>query len=169
MEFLTALARHAKGAVSLAEGDARGAIEPLRRAQQVWEGVGAPYLSARIRLLVARAFQALGDEEGASLEIAVAEKTFVQLGAAPDVAAIKAMTVRAGADPGASPDAHGLSPRELEVLLLVAAGKTNKAIAGELFVSEKTVDRHVSNIFHKLNVSSRAAATAWAYQHRLVG
>jgi DNA-binding NarL/FixJ family response regulator len=66
-------------------------------------------------------------------------------------------------------DTHGLSARELEVLRLVASGKTNKAIAGELFLSEKTVDRHVSNIFVKLNVSSRASATAWAYRHNLVG
>jgi DNA-binding CsgD family transcriptional regulator len=169
MEVLTALAQHSRGAVALAEGDARGAIERLRRAQEVWDRIGAPYLSARIRLLVARSCQALGDEEGAALELGVAERTFVQLGAAPDVAAIKAITDRVRENPGSSPGAHGLSPRELEVLLLVAAGKTNKAIAGELFVSEKTIDRHVSNIFHKLNVSSRAAATAWAYQHRLVG
>jgi DNA-binding NarL/FixJ family response regulator len=65
--------------------------------------------------------------------------------------------------------AHNLSARELEVLRLVASGQTNKGIAGTLFLSEKTVDRHVSNIFVKLDVPSRAAATAWAYQHRLIG
>jgi DNA-binding CsgD family transcriptional regulator len=171
MEILGAMAQHATGAVVLAEGDARGAIGPLRDAQRVWQGVGAPYLSARIRLLVARAFQALGDEDGAALELDAAKKTFVQLGAAPDVAAIEAMraTAPARADAGPAPDSHGLSAREREVLRLVAAGKTNKAIANELFLSEKTVDRHVSNIFVKLDVSTRAAATAWAYQHRLVG
>ncbi len=179
MEILNAMAQHAKGAVALAEGDASGAIGPLRDGQHVWQRVGAPYLSARIRLLVARAFRALGDEDGARLELDAARKTFVQLGAAPDVAAadeIAAMArptalAAAGhtAETTSRTDAHGLSPRELEVLLLVAAGKTNKAIARELFLSEKTVDRHVSNIFVKLNVPSRAAATAWAYQHGLVG
>ena len=156
--------------MALAEGDARGAIDPLRRAQEVWQRVGAPYLSARIRLLVARAFQALGDEDGAALELDAARKIFVQLGAAPDVAAIEAMAAPAPRRaPRSRAGAHGLSARELEVLRLVASGKTNKAIAGELFLSEKTVDRHVSNIFVKLDVPSRAAATAWAYQHHLVG
>jgi DNA-binding CsgD family transcriptional regulator/tetratricopeptide (TPR) repeat protein len=163
MELLTAMAQHAKGAVTLAEGDARGAIDPLRRAQEVWQRVGAPYVSARIRVLVARAYQALGDEDGAALELEAAKKTFVQLGAAPDLAAIEAMV----APP--PPVAHGLSAREVEVLRLVASGKSNKEIASALFLSVKTVDRHVSNIFVKLDVPSRAAATAWAYQHGLVG
>jgi DNA-binding CsgD family transcriptional regulator/tetratricopeptide (TPR) repeat protein len=175
MEMLGAMAQHAKGAVALAEGDARGAIEPLRRAQEVWQRVGAPYLSARIRLLVARAFHTLGDEDGAALELDAAKKTFVQLGAAPDVAAIETMAAMAAmpaparTEAASTGGAHGLSPREIEVLLLVAAGKTNKAIASKLFLSEKTVDRHVSNIFVKLDVPTRAAATAWAYQHHLLG
>src|SRR5262249_19243111 len=144
-----------------------GAIDPLRHAQSVWERIGAPYLSARVRVLVARAFHALGDVDGAARELDVAQKTFVQLDAAPDVAAVNAMVARA--ETGPTPAAHGLSPRELEVLLLLASGKTNKTIADVLFLSEKTVDRHVSNIFVKLDVPSRAAATAWAYQHHLVG
>ena len=116
---------------------------------------------------LATAFQALGDTDGVALEVDAAKKVFDQLGAAPDLAAIESM-------PALAPDArptppHGLSARELEVLLLVASGKTNKAIADALFLSEKTVDRHVSNIFDKLDVPSRAAATAWAYQHHLVG
>ena len=167
MESLSAMAQHAKGALALAEGDARGAIDPLRHAQDAWQRVGAPYLSARIRLLLARAFQALGDTDGVALEVDAAKKVFVQLGAAPDVAAIEAMPAPAPADARPTPP-HGLSARELEVLLLVASGKTNKAIADALFLSEKTVDRHVSNIFSKLDVPTRAAATAWAYQHRLV-
>jgi DNA-binding CsgD family transcriptional regulator/tetratricopeptide (TPR) repeat protein len=170
MELLNAMAQHARGAVLLAEGDVRGAIDPLRRAQEVWQRVGAPYLHARIRVLVARAFQALGDEDGAALERDSAKKVFADLGAAPDVAAIE--TISAPASARAAPsgtDAHGLSTRELEVLRLVASGKTNKVIARELFVSEKTIDRHVSNIFGKLNVPSRAAATAWAYRHGLAG
>lgn len=171
IELLSAMAQHAKGALALAEGDARGAIDPLRQARDAWQRVGAPYLSARIRLLMARAFQGLGDTDGVALEVGAAKKVFVQLGAAPDVAAIEAMGAapRARADAGPASHVHGLSAREQEVLRLVAAGKTNKAIANELFLSERTVDRHVSNIFVKLDVSTRAAATAWAYKHRLVG
>jgi DNA-binding CsgD family transcriptional regulator len=167
MDVLGAMALHANGAVALAEGDARGALEPLRRAQEIWARVGAPYLSARIRVLVARACRALGDLDGSTLELQAARKIFVQLGAATNVAAVDAMT--AAAAPPREASTHGLSARELEVLRLVASGKTNKAIAGELFLSEKTVDRHVSNIFVKLSVPSRAAATAWAYQHGLIG
>jgi DNA-binding CsgD family transcriptional regulator len=171
MEMLDAMAQHAKGAVALAEGDARGAIDPLRRAQELWQRVGAPYLGARIRVVVARVFRALGDEDGASLELAAARKVFVQLGAAPDIATIEAMVAPAAPAPAPAQaqSTHGLSAREVEVLLLVASGKTNKAIARQLFVSEKTIDRHVSNIFAKLDVSSRVAATAWAYRNGLVG
>jgi DNA-binding NarL/FixJ family response regulator len=165
--LLSAMAQHAKGALALAEGDAQSAIDPLRHARDTWQRVGAPYLSARIRLLMARAFQALGDTDALALEVDAAKKVFIQLGAAPDVAAAEAMVTPPAEARPAPP--QGLSTRELEVLRLVASGKTNKAIAEALFLSEKTVDRHVSNIFVKLDVSTRAAATAWAYQHRLVG
>jgi DNA-binding CsgD family transcriptional regulator len=174
MELLGAAAEHGKGAVALAGGDARGAIEPLRRAQETWLRAGAPYLAARARFLVAKAFETLGDRDGAVLELEGARKVFAQLGALPDVAAADALAAPAEAAP-ASPEAepptdtHGLSARELEVLRLVAAGKTNKEIARQLFLSERTVDRHVSNIFLKLDVPTRAAATAWAYRHRLIG
>jgi DNA-binding NarL/FixJ family response regulator len=97
------------------------------------------------------------------LELVTARGAFEQLGAAVDLARVVSLALRA-----APPDTHGLAPRELQVLRLVVAGKTNKAIAAELVVSERTVDRHVSNIFTKLGVSSRAAATAFAYQHQLV-
>jgi DNA-binding CsgD family transcriptional regulator len=173
MELLAASAQHAKGAVLLDEGDALGAIAPLRNAQESWQRAGAPYASARIRALVARAFQALGDTDGAALERAAARKTFVELGASPDVAIVDAMAEAMATPPrsaaGAKKGAHGLSARELEVLVLVASGRTNKLIARELFVSEKTIDRHVSNIFAKLDVPTRAAATAWAYRRGLVG
>jgi DNA-binding CsgD family transcriptional regulator/tetratricopeptide (TPR) repeat protein len=180
MELLDAAAEHARGAVALAAADARGAIEPLRSAQETWLRAGAPYLAARARLLVAKAFQALGDYDGALLELDSARKVFVQVGAAPDVAATDALVggvpdVGAGAistpaGPGtAAAERHGLSGRELEVLRLVASGKTNKEIGRQLFVSERTVDRHVSNIFVKLEVPTRAAATAWAYRRGLVG
>jgi DNA-binding CsgD family transcriptional regulator len=158
-----AIAAHACGAVYLAEGDAQAAVEPLRRAFDVWQRIEAPYAAARVRVLIGLACRALGDEDGACLEIDAAKAVFKRLGAAPDLARIDALTN--GAPCG---DAHGLTPRELQVLRLVAAGETNKAIAGKLFLSEKTVDRHVSNILTKLDVSSRTAATAFAYQRKLI-
>ncbi len=171
---LDAMADHARGALQLAAGDAAGAVAPLRRAFHVWQNIGAPYIAARIRMALARAFQALGDEDGAGLELDAAREAFEQLGAAPDLAAVDAL--RPDADAGAKSDArdldavapHGLTPREVEVLRLVASGKTNKDIARDLYHSEKTVERHVSNIFPKVHVASRAAATAYAYEHGLV-
>ncbi len=165
MALLDALACQAQGAVLLAEGDARGAIDPLRRAQDVWRNAGAPYLGARVRVALARAFAALGDDDGAALERRAARKVFAELGATPDVAVVDSLSPVG--PPAAQVDvpAHRLSVRELEVLRLVTSGKTNKAIGRELFVSEKTIDRHVSNIFAKLDVSSRAAATAWAFKN----
>jgi DNA-binding CsgD family transcriptional regulator len=160
-EVLGGMAAHAQGAVDLADGRPDAALEPLRRAFRVWHAVGAPYIGARLRVLIARACRALGDRDTAALELDLARQVFAQLGAAPDLAALDAAP--AGRDAPA-----GLSPRELEVLRLVAAGKTNKSIAKQLFLSEKTIDRHVSNIFAKTNVASRAAATAFAYQHGLV-
>lgn len=160
---LGAMAAHARGAVELAEGDAQAALGSLRRAWQVWHQVEAPYVAARVRVLVGLACRALGDDDGARLELDAARAVFERLGAAPDLARIDSLTQDA---PSGRP--HGLTPRELQVLRLVAAGKTNKAIAVELFLSEKTVDRHVSNIFTKLDVPSRAAATAYAYEHKLI-
>jgi DNA-binding CsgD family transcriptional regulator len=162
-EVLGAMAAHARGAVALAGGDARAAIGPLRRSLETWQRVGAPYLAARLRLLVSRACRALGDGEGADLELETARAALQELGAAPDLARLDAPGGRSRAGTPA-----GLSPREMQVLRLVAAGKTNKAIAAELALSERTVDRHVSNIFVKLGVPSRAAATAFAYEHKLV-
>ncbi|MFI5307752.1 MAG: LuxR C-terminal-related transcriptional regulator [Polyangiales bacterium] len=162
-EILSAIAAHGRGALRLAEGDAQGALEPLRRAFVVFQQVGAPYLAARARALLGRACGALGDRDAAALELAAAREVFERLGAAPDLA-----TLAASDAAEAGLDTCGLSARELQVLRLVAAGKTNKQIASELFLSEKTVDRHVSNIFHKLDVSTRAAATAYAYEHGLI-
>ena len=160
---LGAMAAHARGAVELAEGDAHAALGSLRRAFEVWQQIEAPYEAARVRVLVGLACRALGDDDGGGLELDAARAVFEQLGAAPDLARIDALTRGA---PSGHP--HGLTPRELQVLRLVAAGKTNKAIAAELFLSEKTIDRHVSNIFTKLDVPSRAAATAYAYEHKLI-
>ncbi len=160
---LTAMAAHAQGAVELAEGDAQAALGSLRRAFEAWRQVEAPYEAARVRVLVGMACRAFGDDEGSGLELDAARAVFEQLGAAPDLARIDSLTK---ATPLGRP--HRLTPRELQVLRLVAAGKTNKAIAAELFLSEKTVDRHVSNIFNKLDVPTRSAATAHAYQHNLI-
>jgi len=162
-EVPDAMAAHARGAVLLAEGDPRAALEPLRHAFDVWQRVGAPYLAARIRVLIGLGCRALGDEEGARLELDAARTVFEKLGATPDLGRLDAPLSRAG-----PAEAKGLSARELQVLSLVASGKTNKVIARELFLSEKTVDRHVSNIFAKLGVSSRAAAASYAHVHRLI-
>lgn len=162
-EILDAMAAHARGAVSFAEGDAQAAIEPLRDAFATWRQIGAPYLAARMRVQIALAYRTLGDRDGARMELDAARTVFRELGAAPDLARIDALD--------ADESSHrpfGLTPRELEVLRLVASGKTNKAISSELFVSEKTIDRHVSNIFNKIDVNTRAAATAFAYQHQLL-
>jgi DNA-binding NarL/FixJ family response regulator len=160
---LHAIAGRATGAVLLAEGDARAAVVALRAAWQGWRELEAPYEAARVRVLVGLSCRALGDEETATMELAAARGVFAQLGASPDLARLATLE-RWGAAPGR----HGLTARELQVLRLVAAGKTNHAIATDLVLADKTVDRHVSNIYTKLGVSSRAAATAYAYQHPLL-
>jgi len=161
---MAALAGRVRGMVELAEGDAAAASVSLREAFAVLQQLGAPYLAAQVRVQLACTYQVLGDEDGAQLEIGAARKCFEHLGARLEVAAIDALTARAAAPS----DVHGLSPRELEVLRLVAAGKTNKQIGAELCLAEKTVDRHVSNILAKLNVPSRAGATAFAYENQLI-
>jgi DNA-binding CsgD family transcriptional regulator len=155
------------GAVDLAAGDAAAALVPLRRALNGWQELEAPYEAARVRVLLALACRALGDDDAAALELDAARAAFEQLGAAPDLERIHSLRPPAGSA-RSSHARHGLTGRELEVLSLVATGRTNRAIAAELFISEKTVARHVSNIFAKLAVPSRAAATAWAYEHNLV-
>ena len=160
---LRALADHARGAVLLTGGDARTALVALRGAWRVWRDLQAPHEAARVRVLVGLACRALGDEEAAALELDAARGVFAELGAAPDLARLEAL-----ARTEAASNAHRLTARELQVLRLLATGKTNHAIATDLVLAEKTVHRHVSNIFAKLGVSSRAAATAYAYQQRLV-
>jgi DNA-binding CsgD family transcriptional regulator len=161
--FLRALCAGTNGAVLLAEGNAGAALTALHESQTAWAEVGAPYESACVRVIVALANRALGDEEMAQLELDAARDVFDRLGARPDVDRTKRLANTAA--PGAS---SGLTSREAEVLSLIATGKTNRAIALELQISEKTVARHVSNIFTKLRLSSRAAATAYAYEHGLV-
>jgi DNA-binding CsgD family transcriptional regulator len=160
---LRAVADHARGAVLLTEGDARAAVVALRGAWQAWRELEAPYEAARVRVLVGLGCRALGDEEAAAMELDAARGVFAQLGAAPDLARLEALAHREAAWKG-----HRLTERELQVLRLLAAGKTNHAIASQLVVAEKTVDRHVTNLYTKLGVSSRAAATAYAYQHQLL-
>jgi DNA-binding CsgD family transcriptional regulator len=161
--MMSAMAAHARGAVDLAEGDARAALVALREAGQAWRELEAPYEVARVGVLMALACRALGDDDSAAMELEAARGVFERLGAAPDLA--RADSLARPVTPG---DTHGLTPRELQVLRLVATGETNKVIAAELVLSERTVDRHVSNIFTKLGVSSRAAATAYAYEQQLV-
>jgi len=157
--LLHAVAARAGAALDLAAGAPEAALRSLRRAAHGWQELGAPYELARTRELLARACLELGDGDAARMELDAARETYSALGAAPDLARLDAPSPE---------DRHGLSTRELEVLRLVAAGGSNKAIAAELVLSEKTVERHLSNIFAKLGVSSRAAATGFAYEHGLV-
>jgi ATP/maltotriose-dependent transcriptional regulator MalT len=159
-EMLRAMLASIQGAVALAAGDTGGALVSLRSASKAWSELEAPYEAARARMLVGCACQALGDEEGSLLELEGARVVFEELGAVPDVAAVDSLM-------GTSADTHGLTARELEVLRLIAAGRSNREIASELVISEHTVARHVQNIFRKLSVSSRTAASAFAYEHGL--
>lgn len=152
----------ATGAVQLAEGDLPAALEHLHRALAAWQDLRLPYESARARALYARALRAGGDEEGARVELRAALAAFERLGAVPDAESTARLLE---APPAGLPS--GLTAREAEVLRLVAAGKTNRNIAVELVISEHTVARHLQNMFAKLGVSSRAAATAYAYEHGL--
>ncbi len=157
--FLHAVATHAAGAVLLAEGDIQAALARLRFAYAAWRELDAPYYAARVRVLIGVACRELGDGDSAEMELEAARRVFEELGAAPDLERVRELT---------RSSAGGLTARELEVLALVASGKTNRAVATELFLSEKTVARHVSNIFTKLGLSSRSAATAYAYEHGLI-
>ncbi|HEU0213291.1 MAG TPA: LuxR C-terminal-related transcriptional regulator [Jiangellaceae bacterium] len=160
---LRAAAARAEGAVLLAEGEPRAALGVLRRAWTAWHDLEAPYEAARTRVHIALACRELGDEDTALMELDAARWAFQQLGAEPEIARLEELSRKAVASA-----TGGLTAREVQVLRLVAAGKTNRAIAGDLFLSEKTVARHLSNIFTKLGLSSRSAATAYAYQHDLV-
>jgi DNA-binding CsgD family transcriptional regulator len=160
--MLHATAAQARGAVELAAGEAATALVDLRRAWQAWQALEAPYEAARARVLVGQACKALGDEDAFVLELDAARSTFGELKAAPDVTRVDALCK------GAGTATHGLTGRELEVLRLVATGKTNREIAESLVISEHTVARHVQNIFTKLGVASRTAAGAFAFEHDLV-
>jgi DNA-binding CsgD family transcriptional regulator len=158
--LLSASSAHAIGAVLLAEGDIAGASESLRRARELWRDLEMPYEEAQSCLLLAAICERRGDEDGRRLELDAARMLFKRLDADACLAE--------QADRGARRSVGSLSERERQVVRLLAAGKTNRDIAEALFISEKTVARHVSNIFDKLGVSSRSAVTAWAYQHHLI-
>lgn len=161
--YLRAVVGYARGCVLLADGEAGGAHVALRRAWVAWHELDALYETARVRLQMARACHQLGDHDTAELELDAARRIFEQLNAAPVLEQVRAL---AGHE--APSGVRGLTPREVEVLRLVATGATNREIADALIISDRTVARHVSNMFSKLGVSSRAAATAFAYEHDLV-
>ncbi|MBZ5689799.1 MAG: LuxR C-terminal-related transcriptional regulator [Acidobacteriia bacterium] len=161
--LVDAMAARATGAVLLAEHDAKGALAQLRRSWAIWGELDAPYEAARTRVLMACACHQQDDCDAAKMELELAREVFQRLGAAPDLARLEVLSRQKSRS-----HENPLTTREVEVLRLVASGKTNRAIAIKLGISEKTVARHISNMFNKLDLSSRAAATAFAYQNKLV-
>lgn len=158
---LEAAARQADGAVWVHDGKVQEAVGTLRSACRLWQEMDAQYSAARTRLLLSKAHRELGDDDGARLELDAAENTFRRLGATPALAELEELQ-------GKSSLPAGLTDRQGEVLELVATGASNSEIGTSLFISKRTVDRHVSDIFTKLGVSSRTEATAWAFEHGLV-
>ena len=157
---LRAAGHRCRGAVALAQGQAVTALAALRVACSSWQELEAPYEAARTRVLLAEAYRALDDADAATRECAAARSVFERLAAVPDLRGLEAEAEAARP--------RGLTAREVEVLGLVARGRSNREIAASLFISERTVARHVSNVFTKLAVSSRSAATAFAYANDLV-
>jgi ATP/maltotriose-dependent transcriptional regulator MalT len=156
---LLAAAHRTTGAVQLARGQTVSALSSLRLACQLWQELDAPYEVGRTRVLLADAYRALNDDDAAARECGAARASFERLGATQDAQAL-----------AVSPDVPcGLTARELEVVRLIAAGMSNRAIANELSLSEKTVARHVSNIFTKTGATSRSAVTSFAFSNGLVG
>lgn len=159
-----AFASHATGATCLAEGDLPAALKSLREAWTLWQELEIPYQAARVRVLLGQACQQSGDHVAAEFEFDGARQFFQRVSARPDLDRVDALRQSAR-----NADTHVLSTRERQVIALVATGKTNREIARQLSISERTVDRHVSNILLKLNLPTRSAATAYAYQHDLIG
>lgn len=160
---LLATSTQATGAVLLAEGKMTAALALLREAWAFWQKLEAPYETARVRVLIGRVCQQLGDLETAHMHVHAARSVFARLGAAPDLAALERLAVARDDGPSGA-----LTVREREVLSLVTSGETNRQIAGALGISEHTVARHLSNIFDKLGVTSRTAASDFAHKHKLV-
>lgn len=155
--LLRAMSATADGRVALACGDAQAALGRLRAAEQLWIELEVPYELARVRLLIADACGTLGDHDGEATHRAAARAEFARLGAAGELSRLEGVA-----------DTTVLTGREIEVIRHIAAGESNREIADALVISERTVERHVSNIFTKLGITSRAAATAYAYEHGLV-
>jgi ATP/maltotriose-dependent transcriptional regulator MalT len=161
--LLRGIALRSKGAVLLAQGQAANALATFGDVWEHWSALEVPYESARLRLLIAEACRQMGDEHTASSEFDTARRALERLGATHDLKMLEALSDSTSAEaPG------GLSPREVEILSLVAKGKSNRDIASELVISERTVARHMSNIFSKLDVTSRTAASAFAFENNLV-
>ena len=161
-DVLRAVVAQADGAIALSEFHPHAALEPLRRAFDLWERLEAPYEAARVRVLIGQACRAVGDEEAAALELEAAKAVLERLGARTDLARLEAPKA-----PARQGSRGQLTAREVHVLRLISTGRTNKEIAEELSLSERTIDRHVTNILTKLDVRSRTAATAYAYAHKL--
>jgi len=161
--FLTAHAAQARGTVFLAESEPRAALTELRMAWMAWQELEMPYEGARVRMMIGLACRALGDEDGATMEFDAARQVFLRLDAVPDLMRVDELFA-----PSPAATTPRLTTRELQIIRLLASGRTNRSIARQLTISQRTVDRHVSNILTKLNLSSRSAATAYAYQHNLI-
>lgn len=160
--FLQAIAEHCQGSLAIAQGQPAAAVGPLQSCLRVWLGFQAPHEEALTRIELGAAYRGVGDNDSARLELDTARTLLVGLGAAPDLARLDTVASDAVSIQG------DLSLRELQVLRLVAAGETNRSIADLLYISIRTVDRHVSNLYTKLGVSNRVAATAYAYEHQLI-
>lgn len=161
--YLNAIAAYASGELFLSQGNTQEAMDALRKAYKLWQELNIPYEIAHVRLLLGVAYRKVGDEDSAALEITGAQWIFKKLDAIPDLKKADKLTGEKKKE-----NFYGLTNRELQVLRLVASGETNKSIADKLFISERTVDRHLSNIFNKLNVASRTAASTFALKHKLV-
>ena len=158
---LLASGRYAAAVARVASAEPTRAVDEARQALELWAALSAPYEAARSRAVLGRALRMLGDERSATGELESALSELAVLDAEPDRREVAALLT-----PGTRPG--GLTAREVEVLRLVATGMGNTQIAERLTLSEKTVARHLSNIFTKLDVSSRTAAAAFAFEHRLV-
>ena len=147
----------------LAQSDPAGALIELRRAVSIWRQLEAPYETARARVLIGQACRQLGDTDSAEIEFEAAGQVFQQVGAVQDLDRLRKLIGSADLS-----QPNGLTARELQVLSLVATGRTNREISSTLMISEHTVARHLQNIFSKLGVSSRTAATAFALENSLI-
>lgn len=152
--------------IMLAAGDVEQRVETLEaltEARSCWVELQVPHETARTRILVGRALRALGDEDTAAIELTAARRVFEKVGATPELERLDALSASIRGAP-----AVGLTARELEVVRWVAAGHTNREIAEQLVISDKTVARHLHNVFTKLALPNRSAVTARLYEHELV-